>query len=143
MRSDADANRGRSRVGRAAPLVVGLVAACVMLAGLSIPWMISGPRAGGLQATPDDLDALRAKSDAQLSSTDGRRSTVRLYFKTGRFIDGELVTETIERVTLRIAGVERQFTQRQIDRLVRLPDLATRYRQWRAEISDSDVGHIE
>ncbi|MGD1914599.1 MAG: hypothetical protein ACFCBV_00210 [Phycisphaerales bacterium] len=143
MRSDADANRGRSRVGRAAPLVVGLVAACVMLAGLSIPWMISGPPAGGLRATPDDLDALRAKSDAQLSSTDGRRSTVRLYFKTGRFIDGELVTETIERVTLRIAGVERQFTQRQIDRLVRLPDLATRYRQWRAEISDSDVGHIE
>ena len=110
-----------------------------MLVGAPMPSVIRSI----WQEAVQDLETLRQKAEAQLASTDGARSPVRLVFRTGRYIDGELVEETPQAVTLRIAGIERRFTQAQIERLVRLPDLATRYRQWRADIADSDVNHIE
>jgi len=120
-----------------------VLAACGMLVGMSLPTSASRSGFHTIQESPEDLETLRAKAQAQLRSEDGQRSGVRLFFKTGQFIDGELVEETVQRVTLRIAGIERQFVQSRIDRLVRLPEVATRYRQWREEISNSDVGHIE
>lgn len=95
------------------------------------------------QPETQDLETLRQKAEAQLASAQGAKAPVRLFFRTGQFIDGEMVEETAESVTLQIAGIHRRFTQSQIERLVRLPDLAARYRQWRSEIADSDVNHIE
>lgn len=96
------------------------------------------------QATQaDDVESLRQKALEQLAGVEGTRSPVRLLFRNGEFVDGELISETVENVTLKIAGIETTFGQSRILRLVRLPDLATRYRQWRAEIDDGDVGHIE
>ncbi|MFI4881416.1 MAG: hypothetical protein ACIAQU_02400 [Phycisphaerales bacterium JB064] len=111
------------------------------------PMLIGGPTPsfvrGVFQQAKQDLETLRQKADAQLASADGAKAPVRLVFRTGQFLDGELVEETPQAVTLQIAGIERRFTQSQIERLVRLPDLATRYRQWRGEIADSDVNHVE
>lgn len=90
-----------------------------------------------------DLESLRQKALEQLAGAEGLRSPVRLMFRNGEFVDGELVSETADSVTLKIAGIQTTFGQSRILRLVRLPDLSTRYREWRDEIDDSDVGHIE
>lgn len=129
----------RSRRRLALALLVGLVALYPMLVGAPAR---PGSWAAGRQEA-QDLETLRQKAEAQLASAEGARAPVRLLFRTGQFIDGELIEETAESVTLQIAGIQRRFTQSQIERLVRLPDLATRYRQWRSEIADSDVNHIE
>ncbi|GIW73480.1 MAG: hypothetical protein KatS3mg103_0002 [Phycisphaerales bacterium] len=91
----------------------------------------------------EDVETLRQKAEAQLAGAQGAQAMVRLVFRTGQILDGELVEETPQSVTLRIAGIERRFNQPQIERLIRLPDLATRYRQWRRAIPDGDVGQIE
>lgn len=92
---------------------------------------------------PDPLETLRQKAETQLAGADGARSPVQIFFRTGQSIVGELVSETVDQVTIEISGVERTFTQSQIDRVVRLASVATRYRQWRAEIPDGDVGQVE
>lgn len=118
---------------------MGLAAMCPTLVGVPLPSLI-----GGLfQQAADDLESLRQKAEKQLASTQGTKAPVRLVFRNGDFIDGELVSETVDGVTLEIAGIETRFGQSRIERLVRLPDLASRYRNWRAEIDDTDVGHIE
>lgn len=118
---------------------MGLVAMCPTLVGVPLPSLIHGI----FQHVADDLETLRQKAETQLAGTQGTKAPVRLMFRNGEFIDGELISETIDSVTLEIAGIETRFGQSRIDRLVRLPDLASRYRNWRAEIVDSDVGHIE
>lgn len=118
---------------------MGLAAMCPTLVGVPLPSVIRGV----FQQAADDLETLRQKAETQLSGTQGTKAPVRLMFRNGDFIDGELVSETIDSVTLEIAGIETRFGQSRIDRLVRLPDLASRYRNWRAEIVDSDVGHVE
>lgn len=120
-----------------------IIALGTMLFGPKIYERPSLSQQVGPEAIADEIEALRAKSESQLDGADGQRSEVRLVFRTGRAIDGRLLAETVEGVTLEIAGVERRFPQSQIERLVRLPDLASRYRDWRANIEDSDVGHIE
>lgn len=118
---------------------MGLAAMCPTLVGIPLPSLI-----GGLfQQESDDLETLRQKAEKQLSGVLGTKAPVRLIFRNGEFVDGELVSESIDGVTLAVAGIETKFPQSRIDRLIRLPDLASRYRDWRAEIDDSDVGHIE
>ncbi len=118
---------------------MGLVAMCPTLVGLPLPSLVRGV----FQQASDDLETLRQKAETQLSSAQGSKADIRLMFRNGEFLDGELVTETVDGVTMRVAGIETRFPQSRIDRLIRLPDLATRYRNWRSEIDDGDVGHIE
>lgn len=124
-------------------LAFALAAGYPALVGVPLPPAFRGVGAQVAPRQADDLESLRQKAQAQLAGAEGVRSPVRLIFRTGEFLDGELVSETAESVTLKIAGIDTSFGQSRIERLVRLPDLATRYRQWRAEIDNSDVGHIE
>jgi hypothetical protein len=118
---------------------MGLVALCPTLVGLPLPSLVRGV----FQQAANDLETLRQKAEAQLSGAQGSKAAARVIFRNGEFLDGELVEETIDGVTLKVAGIETKFPQSRIERLVRLPDLTTRYRTWRAEIEDSDVGHVE
>lgn len=103
----------------------------------------SSPPVPASATVQDDLNTLRKKSEQQLASTGGEKAPVQVIFRTGQSIVGELVAETAEQVTIEISGVQRTFAQAQIDRVVRLASLSTRYRQWRADIPDGDVGQIE
>lgn len=95
------------------------------------------------EARPADPETLRAKAETQLAGDLGRRAPIRLVLRDGRSQDADLLEETAAEVTVSIGGVRRVFRQSQIERLVRLPDLATRYRQWRAQIDDDDVVQLE
>lgn len=122
-------------------LALALSAGYPAFVGLPLPAALRSATQQAARA--DDIESLRQKAQEQLAGVEGLRSPVRLLFRNGEFVDGELVSETVEKVTLNVAGIETTFGQSRIAQLVRLPDLATRYRQWRAEIDDGDVGHIE
>lgn len=128
---------------RRSPLSLTLLLSLLLTAGY--PAFVGLPVPGSWQqfAPERDLETLRQKAQEQLAGVEGTRSPVRLVLRTGEYIDGELVAETAENVTLQIAGIRTAFDQSRIERLVRLPDLATRYRDWRADIDDADVNHIE
>ncbi|MFI4917292.1 MAG: hypothetical protein ACIAS6_12400 [Phycisphaerales bacterium JB060] len=128
---------------RRSPLSLTLLLSLLLSAGY--PAFVGLPVPGSQQQfLPErDLETLRQKAQEQLASAQGMRSPVRLVLRTGEYIDGELVAETAESVTLQIAGIRTVFDQSRIERLVRLPDLATRYRDWRTDIDDADVNHVE
>lgn len=102
----------------------------------------AGVAAGWRQAGGEDLETLREKARAQLEGEEGERSAVRLILRDGRRLEAALVSETATGVTVSIGGIERTFAQREIDRLVRLPPLADRYRAWRSQIDDGDVPQL-
>ncbi|MEQ9097137.1 MAG: hypothetical protein RIE32_12835 [Phycisphaerales bacterium] len=133
----------RTKRSLALSLTLVLAAGYPAFVGMPLPGVLRQSLSpAGLQEGTD-LESLRQKAREQLAGAEGLRSPVRLIFRTGEFVDGELVSETAEDVTLKIAGISTTFGQARIERLVRLPDLATRYQEWRSEIEDSDVGHIE
>lgn len=107
------------------------------------PLTLHPPKGPTQSQAADDLETLRQKAETQLAGADGAKSPVQINFRTGQSIVGELVAETAENVTIEISGIVRTFAQSQIDRVVRLASVATRYRQWRADIPDGDVGQIE
>jgi hypothetical protein len=120
-------------------LFMGLATLCPTLIGVPIPPLLGGV----FQQARDDLETLRQKAEVQLGGAEAARAPVRVMLKTGEYVDGDLVLENAEGVTIEIAGIQTRFVQSRIDRLVRLPDMATRYRNWRSEIDDGDVGHLE
>ena len=65
-----------------------------------------------------------------------------LYFRDGRRVEGLLVREEADQVTVRIAGMDTTFDMREIERVSVLPPLEERYRSLRAVIDDTDIERL-
>ncbi len=74
-----------------------------------------------------------------LCAAPGHAIEVNLHLGDGRVINGELVSEDENTVTVSVSGIHTRFDRTDVRRIERLQSTAEQYAQRRAEIADDDI----